>query len=326
MSRLSIVVPVYFNAESLVPLLDRMRALVFPDGDAAPELEWVFVDDGSGDESFEVLQRLCLKDNRVKVLRLSRNFGSNQAILAGLTYATGDAAIVISADLQDPPEVITELFAGWQAGAQVVVAARRKRSDPLGARLSSTLVNRLLGRFVFKDFPRDGFDFMLIDRKVINLIVALCEKNSYVFGQALWAGFKRRIVHYDRVERRHGHSRWTFSKKIKYLIDILTGFSYLPLRFASLLGVLLACMGFLYALVIVGLRVLGGVPVAGWASLTIVILLTSGVQLLMLGVLGEYIWRILDQSRNRPPFIVAEASDTAVHQKVPRWALPPDLL
>lgn len=212
--------------------------------------------------------------------------------------------MVLAADLQDPPEFIPQLIASWREGNQVVLAARRTRDDPFLSKLLATTFNRLFRRLVFQDFPSDGFDFMLIDRRVVDLLVALAEKNSYIFGQTMWVGFRRQVVYYDRGQRQHGHSRWTVAKKVKYFIDAFTAFSYLPLRAASLLGLLLGLLGFLYALLVIGLRLLKGIQVAGWASLVVVVLVTSGVQLVLTGVLGEYLWRVLDETRRRPPFIV----------------------
>ncbi len=302
MAFISVVVPVYYNAESLSLLTERLASVTA--SLTEDDFEFVFVDDGSGDNSFEILQRLAQSDPRIRVVKLSRNFGSNAAILAGLTYAHGDAAVVISADLQDPPELIPQLVASWKQGNQVVLAARRSRQDPIVAKLFATLFNRLFRKFVFADFPPDGFDFMLIDRCVVDILVQLQEKNSYIFGQTMWVGFQRDVIYYDRQERGIGRSRWTTAKKIKYFIDAFSAFSYLPLRMASLLGIVFAVVGFLYALVIIGLRLTMGFPIVGWASLMVVVLLASGAQLVVAGTLGEYLWRILDETRRRPPFIV----------------------
>lgn len=305
MKSISIVVPVYFNSATLPTLVSRVEAAL--KGRFKPdEIEIVLVDDGSGDDSFKVIRELTAKHPSVVGVRLSRNFGSNCAILAGLTYATGRAACVLSADLQDPPEFIPELISAWEAGSQVVVAARKSRKDPFLSKLVANFTNRLFRRFVFKDYPPQGFDFMLIDRAVIDILTKLMEKNSYIFGQALWVGFRRSVIYYDREEREHGRSRWTLAKKCKYFVDIFTAFSYLPLRASSLLGFLLAASGFLYAAFIAVLRWQGGVPVPGWSALTIIVLLASGFQLIILGILGEYVWRTLDEVRRRPPFIVAE--------------------
>jgi glycosyltransferase involved in cell wall biosynthesis len=302
MARVSIVVPVYGNAQSLPGLVDRLQAVA--DSMSGDVFEFVFVDDGSGDDSFSVLESLAARCANLRAVRLSRNFGSNVAVVAGLTYAHGDCAVVIAADLQDPPELIPRLVERWREGNKVVIAARRRRRDPMAARIFAAIFNRLFRSFVFADYPAGGFDFMLIDRRVVDILVGIREKNSYLFGQALWVGFPRALVHYDRQERRHGRSRWTTAKKIKYFIDAFAAFSYLPIRVASFLGVALAALGFLYALVIVVVRFTSGVPVTGWASLTVVVLVTSGAQLVVVGVLGEYLWRALDETRRRPLFIV----------------------
>lgn len=309
MNHVSVVVPVYYNAGSLEELAARMARVAVTLA-AEHAFEFVFVDDGSGDDSLAILLRLAAGDDRVRVVKLSRNFGSNAAILAGLTYAKGDCAVVISADLQDPPEAIAELLARWRGGAQVVLAARKTRKDPLASRLLAGVFNRVFRWMVFRDFPPSGFDFMLIDRKVAALIAALGEKNSYVFGQALWAGFRRDIVWYDRAERKHGRSRWTLLRKVKYFIDAFAAFSYVPLRLASSLGALFASLGFLYAAFILGLRLFHRYDAPGWASLSVVVLVTSGTQLLLIGILGEYLWRVLDETRRRPAFVVDEVWGT----------------
>ena len=302
MALISVVVPVYWNAQSLPLLLAELDkvAATLPDD----EFEFMFVDDGSGDHSYTVLEQMATADARVRVLRLSRNFGSNAAILAGLAHVKGDCTAVITADLQDPPEKIPEMVAQWRAGSEVVLAARAKRHDPLASRFFGSAFNYLFKKIVFKDFPRHGFDFMLLDRQVVDVLVDLQEKNSYIFGQVMWVGFQRTVIYYERQERKHGQSRWTVAKKIKYFIDAFTAFSYLPLRLATLMGFLMASFGFLYAVVIVILRLTSEIPVSGWASTTVVVLMASGTQLILLGIVGEYLWRVLDESRNRPPYIV----------------------
>lgn len=309
MALISVVVPVYFNAASLPHLMERLSDVA--DETEGHTFEFVFVDDGSGDQSFVVLKQLASDDRRVRIIRLSRNFGSNIAILAGLTYAKGDCAAVISADLQDPPELIPQLIDLWQQGKDVVLAARRERQDPWLSRAFGATFNRLFRRLVFRDFPTNGFDFMLLDRRVVDIIVEMQEKNSYIFGQVMWVGFNRELVYYDRAKRERGRSRWTLPKKIKYFIDAFAAFSYLPLRIASLLGFLLAGLGFTYALVVIALRLLIGMRVAGWASLTVIVLVTSGTQLILTGMLGEYLWRVLDETRRRPPFIVESLVNVA---------------
>jgi dolichol-phosphate mannosyltransferase len=302
MALISVVVPVYWNAQSLLPLKAELDRIV--EQLAEDEFEFVFVDDGSGDNSFEVLKSLIEGDDRVRAIRLSRNFGSNPAVLAGLTHAKGDCVVVISADLQDPPALIPELVAQWKNGHEVVLAARRTRDDPIPARWFAKGFNTLYRKLVFPDFPPNGFDFMLIDRCVVDILVDLREKNSYLFGQVMWVGFRRAVVEYDRRKRAHGKSRWTFTKKLKYFIDAFSAFSYLPLRASTVLGFLLGGLGLLYALVVILARITSKTPVEGWTSLIVVVLIASGTQLVLVGVLGEYLWRTLDETRRRPPFII----------------------
>jgi dolichol-phosphate mannosyltransferase len=301
---LSVVVPVYGNASDLRALHERLSAAIA----TVPELdsELVFVDDGSPDDSFAVLEALAAEDTRVRVLGLSRNFGSNAAILAGLAEARGDAVMTLAADLQDPPELVGPLTAAWREGAQVVLAVRRKRDDPLASRLLAWAFNRLFRLLVFPQFPRGGFDLVLLDRPVVNAILAMPEKNSYLFGQVLWVGFRRATVLYDRAARRSGRSRWTLWRKVKYFIDAFTAFSYLPVRVASVLGLLLACLGFAYAALMIVLRLRGDiVEPRGFSALLVVILVTSGAQLVVAGLTGEYLWRVLEEVRPRPPYVVA---------------------
>jgi dolichol-phosphate mannosyltransferase len=302
MAFVSVVVPVYWNAGSLPQLKSELEQVAesLPDD----QFEFMFVDDGSGDASYTLLEQFAQEDDRVRVLRLSRNFGSNPAILAGLSHINGDCTAVISADLQDPPSKIPEMVEAWRAGSQVVMAARATRHDPLASRFFASAFNYLFKKFVFSDFPRHGFDFMLLDRQVVKVLVDLQEKNSYIFGQVMWVGFERSVIYYERQEREHGQSRWTTAKKIKYFIDAFSAFSYLPLRLATMMGFLMAGLGFLYTILIVFLRLTSQVAVTGWASTTVVVLLASGTQLILLGILGEYLWRVLDESRNRPPYVI----------------------
>jgi dolichol-phosphate mannosyltransferase len=313
MSRISIVVPVYHNARSLPRLLDAFRALAARHPDDA--FQFVFVDDGSGDDSYPVLLELARGEPRVKVVKLSRNFGSNPAILAGLEQATGDAVVAIAADLQDPPELIDDMLALWRQGRKVVLAARRQRDDPWPGALVADAFYALFRRFAVATMPKRGFDFFLVDRQVCDLINGMDEKNVYLMGLILWLGFEPATIHYDRRgrEERYGRSMWSLAKKVKYFIDAFVAFSYLPVRAAALLGVVLSAGGVLYAAVVVLTRFLFAYEAPGWASIMVVLLVVSGAQLLTLGILGEYVWRSLDEARPRPRFIVeniVEGSET----------------
>lgn len=314
MAQVSIVVPVYHNAASLPTLLERFRELAARN--ASDTFEFVFVDDGSKDASYQVLQDLHATETRMRVLKLSRNFGSNAAIRAGLAAATGEVVVAIAADLQDPPELIDQMLTSWRNGRQVVLAARSGRDDPW---LTSALANSfysLFRRFAIPSMPKGGFDFFLLDRKVCDLLVAMKEANPYLMGQILWLGFDPEIVRYHRKERekKYGRSMWTFFRKVKYFIDAFVSFSYAPVRLATILGFVVSFLGIFYAGFVIVERLLGDMPV-GWSSLMVVLLLVSGVQMIMIGILGEYLWRNLDQSRSRPLSIEEKRIEVPAQQR-----------
>jgi len=309
MALISIVVPVYYNAPSLPSLYERLSNLAasFPEH----HFEFIFVDDGSGDDSYRVLAELAQKDQRILVIKLVRNFGSNTAILAGVSYAKGNCVGFIAADLQDPPETMGEMIRQWEGGYKVVLAVRKDRlGDPFSTRIFASIFNSLFQKLVHKDFSPQGVGFFLIDRQVAEVILECSERNAHLIGLILWTGYEFTQVLYQRTDRVQGKSRWTFGKKMKYFIDAFASFSYLPLRLSSVLGFLLAFLGGVYALVVVIVRLLNKVPVEGWTTLIVVILIVSGVQLIMLGVIGEYLWRNFDATRKRPLFLV----DKVIHK------------
>jgi dolichol-phosphate mannosyltransferase len=304
MSFFSFVVPVYHNAASLADLLSEFQSLARQNpGD---RFEFIFVEDGSRDNSFETLQALSQQEPRMRTIKLSRNFGSNAAILAGLDDASGEAVAVIAADLQDPPALIHEMLAYWRQGRKVVLAARKGRNDPGMTSFTSDVFYKLFRRFAIKTMPERGFDFFLIDRQVCDLIKGIQENNAYLMGLILWLGFDPVVIYYDRRQRdkRYGRSMWTYAKKLKYFIDSFVAFSYMPLRGASLIGIGLSVLGLCYAVVVILARLFWGIQAEGWASLMVVLLVVSGAQLTMIGILGEYMWRNLDETRRRPRFVV----------------------
>ena len=302
MKTVSIVIPVYYNELNLPHLFPRLFALA--ETNPQYRFEYIFVDDGSGDNSFQILAEMASRDARVRAVKLSRNFGSNAATLAGLHYVSGDCVAMIAADLQDPPELITTMLQRWEAGKKVVLATREDREDPFLNRLLSGAFYWLFRRLAIKEMPAHGCDFALIDRKVADMLVQMGEKNPYLFGLVLWLGFERDVVSYTRQKRALGKSRWTLAKRVKYFLDALVSFTYVPMRLVSALGMALALAGFVWAVVVVLNRILAGVPVQGWASLMTVVLVVSGVQLLTLGIFGEYLWRNFEETRKRPPFVV----------------------
>ncbi len=303
MALISVIVPVFCNAPTLSGLDLRLRKLA--ESLSPHNVEFIYVDDGSTDASFPTLVQLAEQDKRVRVVRLTRNFGSNVAILAGMNYATGDCVGFIAADLQDPPETFAEMVKKWEEGAKVVLAVRRnRRGDPWATRFWARIFNWLFSRLVFPGISAEGVGFFLVDRRVADILIRCEEKNTHLIGLVLWTGFRPVYVEYDRVAREGGKSKWTLGKRLKYAIDSFAAFSYLPVRLASFLGILLAGMGTVYAVVVILLRILHSISVQGWTTLMIVLLLGFGIQLTMLGVIGEYLWRTLDAARHRPPFVV----------------------
>jgi polyisoprenyl-phosphate glycosyltransferase len=302
LDKLSIVVPVYYNAPTLPALYDELVRVAEQLDDI--DAEFIFVDDGSGDTSADILIALAEYDGRVKLIQLSRNYGSAIAVFAGLTHSTGDCAVIISADLQDPPQLILELVKGWREGYPAVLAVRSSREDPWAVKLLAGLFYRLMRRFGVKNIPEGGCDYGLIDRKIIDAVLQMEEKNSHLIIQVLWTGYDRKLIPYARRARTTGKSRWSLAKRIKLFIDSFTAFSYFPLRLVSSIGFVLAMLGMLYALIIITLRLLHGVLIEGWSSLMVVVLVASGAQLIGLGIIGEYLWRVLDEVRKRPIFLV----------------------
>jgi polyisoprenyl-phosphate glycosyltransferase len=298
----SVVVPVYFNAESLVQLYERIAATM----GTLEARGWdvTFVDDGSGDSSREVLEKLRLAHDNVRVVHLSKNFGSTPAILAGLGFAPGECVAILAADLQDPPEVLEDLIGHWRTGTKVVVATRESREDPLTSRLFSAVYYMLFRALVTKDMPKGGFDIVVVDAQVARLLVEHTESNTNFPAALLALGFGRKIIGYHRAARPHGESRWTFWRKFKLMYDSILSFSYRPLRImtgAGLVGVLVAAT---YGAWVVYHRLTSPNEPPGWASLMVVTLFFDGLVLMSLGIVGEYIWRTFTAARKLPAYVV----------------------
>jgi glycosyltransferase involved in cell wall biosynthesis len=317
-SQISIVIPVYNNAPSLPDLVTRFQELAIKD--TQDQFEFVFVDDGSFDDSLSVLVSLAQRERRIRIVKLSRNFGSNAALLAGLSQARGEAVAAIAADLQDPPELILDLIQYWREGHKIVLAARQTRDDGLLNNLLSDTFYAVFRLFAIKTMPKRGFDFFLLDRQVCNLINNIQENNVYLMGLIVWLGFTPKVINYHRRkrEKRYGRSMWTFARKIKYFIDSFVAFTYFPVRATSIIGLTFSVVGLLYSVVVVFLRLFKYVPIEGWASLMVVVLIVSGVQMMMMGILGEYLWRNLDETRKRPRFII----DRIIEHDADRTAPP----
>lgn len=307
MSKISIVVPVYYNEDTLMDLYRDMQEKIL---DRLGEYELVFVDDGSGDRSFEIMQQIRDMDENVRLVKLSRNFGEHAALLAGLSVCTGDCAVTKQADLQEDSTLIAEMYDSWKKGNKVVLAVRRSRDENRVKVFFANLYYSLVRKFVNKNMPQGGCDCYLIDRKVIEVLERMDEKNSSLTLQVMWAGFQTDMVYFDRKDREKGESRWTFAKKFKLVLDSMMSFSYVPIRFMSIVGLLFNIGAVALFISVIVEYFTEGTPIAGWPSLMCVVLCSSGLILIMLGILGEYLWRTLDAARTRPPFIIDEHYET----------------
>lgn len=310
MKTLSIVVPVYYNEQNLPETIPQLLALA----DRLPglQLELVFVDDGSGDRSLEILLDFQRQyPNCIKVVKLTRNFGSMSAIQAGLKVASGSCVGMIAADLQDPPELFIEMVEHWQKGTKAVLAVRQEREDPAVQTWFANRYYALINRFAIRNYPVGGFDFFLIDRQVVNEINRISEKNTNIMTLIFWLGFRPVLIPYTRRKRQKGRSRWTFSKKLKLFIDTFVAFSYFPIQLLSLIGFLIALGAFLYGAFIFFYWLFVGIRVEGWVSTIITLTFTSGIQMTLLGILGEYLWRALDEIRRRPQYVIDEIFDSS---------------
>lgn len=303
MSKLSIIVPVYFNEDTLMDLYQDMKAKIL---DTLDEYEIVFVDDGSEDRSWEIMEEIRKLDVNVRLVKLSRNFGEHAALLAGLSVCTGDCAVTKQADLQEDSTLILEMYESWKRGNKVVLAVRRSRDESKVKVFFANMYYSLVRKFVNKNMPVGGCDCYLIDRKVIEVLERLDEKNSSLTLQVLWAGFKTDMVYFDRKDREKGVSRWTFAKKFKLVLDSMMSFSYMPIRLMTYVGVIFDLLAVALFICVIVEYFTVGTPIAGWPSLMCVVLCSSGLILLMMGILGEYVWRTLDAARTRPPFIIDE--------------------
>jgi polyisoprenyl-phosphate glycosyltransferase len=305
----SIVVPVY-NEESVLPelgkriggLLDRL------DGPA----EVIFVDDGSSDASYDAMVGVRRADDRFKLVRLSRNFGHQIAVTAGLDAAAGNAVVVMDADLQDPPEVVLDLAARWREGYDVVYAIREERKgDSLFKRTTATAFYRLLGSMSEVEVPPDVGDFRLIDRRALDAFRSMRETNRYVRGMFSWIGFKQVGVPFRRDERFAGETKYPLTRMLKFATDGIVSFSAEPLRVALRVGFLVSALSFLLGLVFLVSKVLGLYSVPGLASIAVFVAFLGGIQLLLLGVMGEYIARIHDEVKRRPLYLISETHGLA---------------
>ena len=280
------------------------------------EWEWIIIDDHSPDDTFACIHALAQKDPRIKGVRLSRNCGSHVALTCGLNQVEGDCAIILAGDLQDPPETVPELLAKWDGGAQVVWAVRTARPGETlrtrgFARVYYWIMRKIVG---LKEIPAQGADFLLMDRKVVNAFNRFNESNVSIMSLITWMGFKQDRIEYVKEARLHGESGWTFRTKFKLVVDSITSFTYLPIRLMSIIGFGFAMLGFLYACYVAYVRVTEGLT-PGFAATMVAILVIGGLQMMMMGVLGEYLWRSLDESRKRPRYLIEEETREGISKR-----------
>jgi dolichol-phosphate mannosyltransferase len=297
--RLSIITPAYNEAMNLPALYERLVQVLTP---MRVDWEWLVVDDHSRDETFEVIEHLSLRDARVSGIRLSRNSGSHAAIACGLHQVGGDAAVMMAADLQDPPETIGPMLDRWRQGAQVVWAVRREQPGKAHHASFAGVYYWIMRRVVgMKEMPARGADFFLVDRMVIDAFRRFPERNTSVFALLTWLGFRQEYIEYDKQPRASGRSGWTTARKIKLVVDSITGFTDAPIKACSCLGLALLALGLL--LLVVGV-VSWPDPGAALVLLLAAVVGLSGLQMLALGAVGEYVWRALDEARGRPAYLI----------------------
>ncbi len=303
----SIIAPIYNEKENLPELQRRVSAVL--DSTNEP-WELILIDDGSTDGSTEIIREMAKKDERIRPVIFARNFGHQVAVTAGLDYSRGDAVVIIDADLQDPPELILEMAKKWKEGNEVVFAVRAEREGESWFKLwTASLFYRIIYRITDVKIPLDTGDFRLMDRKVVNVMNQMRERHRFLRGMSAWVGFKQVGVEYKRAARKAGETKYPFKKMFSLAINAVTGFSYFPLQVATYFGFASAGFAILVIPIVIYLRITGSQAFFGQASTLIAVLFLGGVQLISLGVLGEYIGRLYDEAKGRPLYIVREAPE-----------------
>jgi dolichol-phosphate mannosyltransferase len=313
MKLFSIVVPIYqneLNIQYTIPTLINISNEIFIKYNIKTEL--IFVDDGSSDNSYkELLKYYEQNKDIIKVIKLSRNFGQQYATQAGIKESSGDCVGIISADLQDPPELFLDMLQHWIDGEKFIIAEREDREEGTIHKFISGLYWKMIKKFGMEEFPKGGYDFCLIDKQLIKLVNNAKEKNTSMFPLLFWFGLKPKVLKYTRKTREYGNSTWTFIKKVKITIDTIIGFTYLPTRFLSFSAITTSILAFLYSIFVLATWLFGtGKAPDGWTTITILILIIGGIILFGLGIIGEYLLRILDEVRNRPNYVIDE-----IHKK-----------
>jgi polyisoprenyl-phosphate glycosyltransferase len=319
---LSVVAPMYNEEATAAAFCERVFAAL----EGIP-LELVLVDDGSSDGTAKIVDDLAASDPRVRVVRLSRNFGHQTAITAGLDHASGDAVVMIDADLQDPPEVINDLLARWREGVDVVYAVRRRREGETRFKLATaSIFYRLMSRVSSIELAPDAGDFRLMGRQALDGLLSMRERSRYLRGMTVWVGFTQAAVPYQRDARYAGETKYTLRRMLAFSLDAISSFSHLPLQAATVLGFLFSFIAFLAIPVVLGLK-LADSYLPGFSTITIVILLLGGMNLIAVGIIGEYVGRIYDEVKRRPLYLVRErrnlreddAVDDAERERISTW-------
>ena len=306
MPKLSVIIPCYFNEDN-IPVTARELVANEANFPAEVTFEYVFVNDGSGDDTLRALRRVQAEHpGRIRIVDLAGNVGSYNAIVAGMAHATGDCLAVITADLQDPPELLVQMYAHWQQGFKLVIGNRQDREEAGLAVTLAKVFHWLMKNLALRNIPDGGFDFVFFDRQVATEVLKLHERNTNVFYLMVWLGFAYVNIPYTRRKRAIGKSRWTLSKKIKLLVDSLLAFSFVPIRAISVLGLSLGLVALLYGIYVIALKITHPNEPAGWTTLMVVLLFVSAFQMIALGVIGEYVWRGLDAARKRPLYVIKD--------------------
>jgi dolichol-phosphate mannosyltransferase len=305
---ISVIVPIFNEQDNIEPLFQQVHVIL---AETRKPFEIIFVNDGSTDQSLQVLHRLYQKHKgTVKIINFSRNFGHQLALTAGLEHCRGKAAVIIDADLQDPPSLIKEFIRKWEAGYEIVYGVRKERQgETFFKKYTATLFYKLIRIMTAIDIPANVGDFYLLDRKIINILNSLKERHRFIRGLVAWVGYKRTGIEYVRNPRANGKTKYSFWKMCKFSFDAVTSFSFTPLRFISLIGATFSVVSFLAILVIIYEKLFTDYTIVGWSSLMVVVLFIGGLQLLALGMIGEYIARIGDDVRGRPLYSVNEFFD-----------------
>ena len=306
MDKLSVIIPIYNEAENILVLFERLHKSV---SQLPVEPEYIFINDGSRDRSIQLIKQLASQYPSVFYVDFSRNFGHQVAVTAGLDSCTGNAIVIIDADLQDPPELIVDLYQKWKEGFEVVYAKRKTREgENFLKKFTAKMFYRALKKITSINIPVDTGDFRLIDRKIVEVLKSMPEQQKFLRGQISWIGFRQTFVEYDRDSRHAGKTGYTYKKMIRFALDGITSFSNLPLKFATATGFLVSGIAFFMILYALYSRFISKEYVAGWTSLMLAVLFIGGVQLICIGIIGEYISRLSDNVRKRPLYIVGETN------------------